>query len=573
VGFQEETQLFRTDWFYFHNYIVRPGGISAYFASFLTQFYAYPALGCVILSLFVAAVYLLLIAIFKRNGAIHVWFVFPFVVPVFLLISCADVAFRLSCPLSLSLVCASFWLYLLIKSKLRFVSGIALYIIVYFIAGGNVLLLVFLILIDELFNKKRSFGYMGGLAACALLLPYVAHRLIYVTPLETAYFCLTPFDPLLLLKAYRVAWITIPCIYLIWRWQTAIQKKSFGEAIKPWKLLVPYVLFIGGITIWGVKAVINTDAEIVSQIAYEAEHGNWDKVLELGRTYKSPENFLLVTFYMNIAYSERGTLLSEMFYHRQIGTPGLFLYWSTQYEISFALSELYYRLGIIPEAEHCAYEAMENRLNEAGAKTLRRLVYTNMIRRDTPGFEKYIGFFERSPLYHQWALQQRAYYEQYKDNPSYEIPGLPKTADYLDFFINNDMPEYNLIVPLRKDVHNKKLFEYLIAAIMLKKDMPTLLKAMKKYYPDMAYSRLPRHLEEALVISKYLLEGQEDSIDKYPIRQETIDRFMQYARESEKANNTYTINRLGQRYGNTFWYYMQFIKPVSKENEKPKARS
>lgn len=570
LSFQEETQLFRTDYFYFHEHISKPAGLMNYIGSFLTQFYINFLVGALILSLAIVLVYLLAMLVNKRSGVKSWLLLLTSVIPVLLLMASADVNIRLSNILSLSFVLGLFLVYQNVGKQYRYVIGCIAYVIAYFVCGGNAMLLICLIIINELFSGQRSLGYMAALLLLAVAVPYLSHLFIYTTTLENSYLALTPYELTVKNNFYTAVWLYIPILYLIWRWVT--RKIEIKEEKAVWKKLITFYILIAGLTTWGVIKITDTNREVVSRMAYEVERGNWDEVIALGKKYTSPENAVLVSYFLNIAHSEKGLMASNMFDYRQTGSLGLFLSWSRHYDLLFYTGELYYRMGIIPEGEHCAFESLVICPNEYGSKPLRRLVYTNMLRQDSLGFEKYIRFFDKSPVYAKWADRQREAYRLYSAGDFKGIENAPKPEVFNDFYINYDQPEYNLIVMLRTNTGNRKVFEYLIASIMLQKQLATFLTAMDKYYKDMGYTQLPKHLEEALIVCRYNLKGKEDTFNKYPVSKETLERFIQYAEESQKATTEPALRHLQAKYGNTFWYYYQYVNPMTLEKAKLENR-
>jgi hypothetical protein len=73
------------------------------------------------------------------------------------------------------------------------------------------------------------------------------------------------------------------------------------------------------------------------------------------------------------------------------------------------LGEIYYRLGMAAIAEHCTFEALVSSPKGPNVQTMRRLVRTNIARRDSATAIKYIGYFERSLAYRGWAQEQCAH--------------------------------------------------------------------------------------------------------------------------------------------------------------------
>ncbi|GHT07648.1 hypothetical protein FACS189432_01690 [Bacteroidia bacterium] len=438
--------------------------------------------------------------------------------------------------------------------------GILAYLSAYFITGGNAILLTALIVIDEFFHEKRSWPYLAGIIAVAVSAPYLAYLFLYITPLKMAYLSLTPFDLPELNKSYRIAWAAIPFIYALWRGAGVKWSTTRGAPTKKPAIWIAFSLvLIFALTLYGLKSATDAKAEYVMQMAYEVERGNWDKVLEMSKNDKM-QNTALVPFFTNIALSEKGLLAAEMFNYRQTGTYGLFNVWKVHYTTLLYIGEQYYRLGMTQEAEHLAYEAMIGSPTEYGSKALRSLVYTTMLRRDTPGFEKYIRKFEQSPTYRHWAKEQRKHYARYRADSTYIIPGAARSLQAADIgFIDHGLPQQNMRFILQTNKGDKKAFEYLIMFSLLQKDLTSFYALFERYYPEMNYEHLPRHIEEALLVYAAATNQQSEFVKKYAISSRTVRQFINYEQESASSN----LAALKTKYGNTYFYYLRNIKPMA----------
>jgi hypothetical protein len=574
ISAHEEMQLFRFEASYFHDYLIRPGGIIRYIGSFLTQYYHFHWLGVLIIVLsIVSASLLLAVACRQKNGAAGfsiLWTMFP----VFLLFPVVSIYFNLSEILGLIF---SFALFLTsnifyrknIKPGLRIGIDLFLCGITCLFAGGNALLFAALVLIREL-NGKRSYVYILSIIAFTAALPYCLHLFVYVATLRRCYFSLTPFESdgsIPFSQPYIIAWLLVPLVF-----QGKFLPKFISKPlnkINPWVFIgFNFALIASIVSFWGIKKFTDKEEEAMSSMTYHAEFGEWDKVLEVGSNYNRDKCDPVITFFTNLALSEKGRLASEMFHYYQPGTTGLFLEWKVlQYQYMWDIGELFYCMGIIPEAEHCAFESMINPFFEYGSRPLRRILYTSMLRRDTGEFNKYARFFEASPVYRKWAQQQREHYAKYQSDTTYVIPGLPRYAKYNDFYADHGQSEYNLIVLLRTEKQNKKAFEYLMASILVQKDMPLFLSAMDKYYLEMGYDQMPRHLEEALLICQVLFEDKAALIDKFPISDAAMADFLKYNDEVRNNKGIKVANFLKKNYGNTFWYYYQYGQPDKVKNK------
>ena len=562
LSYLEEQQLFRTDYFYFQDYMSRPGGLAQYISSFITQFYCVLPLGAVLLSTIIAFTYLLFIKICRKDGSIYKFSAIAYAVPLFLLISCTDVTnVQLSHIVGLAVPLALFAIYIGIKGCMtRYVLGALFYLISYFISGGNAFIFISLLIISELFNNKASYLYIFFCIIICVSVPFAAHKFIYVAKPEVAYLSLTPFNTISFNIHYFIAWLSVPVLYLAWQFILHKMLKVFSINPKVITSICAAAVVFGAVFL--LKNATNHEAEQIAQMAYQTERGNWDKVLELGNRATIKDSVTSV-YFTNIALSEKGELASKMFYFKQTGTYGEFITWKIHYETIFYIGELYYRLGIIQEAEHCAYETLVLSRTEHGSKALRRLVYTSMLLRDEKSFERYINLFEKSPVYASWAKDQRAHFEKYLNDSTYKIPNTPEVLHTSDLLIDYWHPETIIENILETNKGNKKAFEYLIASHLLSHDLNNFYKTMERYYADMNYNEMPRHIQEALLMASMLLKLGEDEISKYNIEKSVSVQFEEFNDLFYKTLSDKSLNlQLEKRFGNTYFYYYLNAQPI-----------
>jgi len=559
--YHEQTQLFRIDSFYFHSFLDVPGGIAAFIGTLFTHFYYYHIIG----ALFVVGVASYLFSLFYRiytyddsGGRL---FLLPFIPAFLLMVSFVDIYFGMAEAVGLLVFLIGFRLYVGNLYKVRYILGFLLIGVVYFIAGGNALLLTVMLFIYELtvitdqpLKTRYKWLYLSLLIIVSALLPLFAYQWVYTISLHKAYFALTPLDFLYPTTANKALWLSFPVIYLCWN--VLLRKISLGK-FNYWKVGLFNGVLALLMTACGAYLTYDRRASMISQMTYDVQHDNWKSVLAVGKAY--PGNNPLACYLVNIALAESGQMPYHMFQYRQIGTSGLFLDRHLSYTMMWHLGEVYYRLGLIPEAEHCAFEALVSYPREPNAQTLRRLVTTNIIRRDSATAAKYIHYFDKSPFYIRWAQQQWVYLDKAMADPDFLIPNTPKPALTGDFFINYREPDRTLFMLLQSNPTHRLAFEYLISYWLLQKNIEQVKLCMDRFYGNMNYPAIPTHYEEALLI--YMATNRLDSefYKQYPISRATRDRFGQFV----QAYNAYQTGKgnlelLKKQFGHTYWYYAYF---------------
>lgn len=555
IGFQEANQFFLNDWLYFETYISKVGGLIDYCGSFLVQFYYYKWLGALIISLLLGLVFVLFMKICEHvEKQTYRYFPIAFLLPVALLFVISDIYIHLTYILAIVFSLFNVYVYLLVPEGLkRYIIGICLYFIVYFVAGGNAILYVALVVFYELFHFKKSYIYLVSLILLSLLIPYLAHLFIYISSFKNTYLAVTPFVLTFPNKMFMAVWLSLPFFLLL---MMILGSKKLPSYEKPLMVLICYNILAIAFMIYGIQKSSEPEMEFIAKMGYEVEQGNWEKVLSLRKDKRDIEQGNhLATFYANIALSEMGLLSSQLFHYPQTGKESFFLDWAPTHFSPWYTCEQYYRLGIVQAAEHCAFEEMMSNKREYGVKPLKRLVITTLLRGDLHNFNKYTNLLERSFIHKQWASQQKKNYELLQKDSLYFIPGIPVYSKLPDIILNYNFPEHDLILFLREQPSNKKLFENLIAYLLLKKDLKAMLYCMNEFYEKMDYKQMPRHFEEALMISRYVVENSDTILGKFSISAEVQTEFMEFTQIASKATNVVSKDLLKERFGNTYWYY------------------
>ena len=120
--FQEQTQLFRFNWFYFNTFLLQPGGLTSYLGAFLTQFNFYPWVGASILSCMLAGKYRLFDSICRPNVKPAYLFVLSFIPVLLWLMALASQLFLTSYLIGVIIALVGFRIYLSFKAPVRYLK-------------------------------------------------------------------------------------------------------------------------------------------------------------------------------------------------------------------------------------------------------------------------------------------------------------------------------------------------------------------------------------------------------------------------------------------------------------------
>lgn len=299
-------------------------------------------------------------------------------------------------------------------------------------------------------------------------------------------------------------------------------------------------------TSWWGKA--DLDREYVLALDVETYFGNSRKVERLAQENRS---FNWATYYYNLHNASQGVLSQRLLAHYQPATLGLFLPVdpSASYlSIQFA-NELWFQLGDMTMAEHCAMLSMIFSPRRTGSRMIKRLAEINLVNGDREAALKYLRILDKTWLYKGWARKRMA------DIPTENLRAwlemkrsLIPTTDTLRQ--GNDVVT-SLRNLLASHPGNKMAYEYLLCYHLLSKNIDAFAE---DYVPGEINSRL---YAEALLIhlARRGKIGVEE-LKQYQIPPETFHDFETYIRLYDKHQGDGTS--LQKEYGRTYWFYYHY---------------
>jgi hypothetical protein len=341
-----------------------------------------------------------------------------------------------------------------------------------------------------------------------------------------------------------------PALYVLWR----LGGRAVGGffRVRPAAALLLSLAGVGGILAHAC-ALRDRTTETILHMYHEIGRGRWEEAIRV-REKASPASRHTV-YLANIALCEAGRMPYEMFRYAQFGPAGLFLDREVSYFSYTFLGEIYFRLGMMQAAEHCAYESLVAWSQKPTAQTLARLAETTLARGDLAACEKYLRFFERTLFYRQWAGERRALVEALRRDPQTAMGPEPAAVAIPEpFFLNYNAPEAMMRKILEGNPRHRKVFEYLMAYYMLSKDPVSAKTLMDRYYAAFDYPSTPPSFEEALLA----YEQATDQPAGYPVSEASRERFRAYLQAARTGAGKAWMEK---RYGQTYWYYLYYVQP------------
>lgn len=342
--------------------------------------------------------------------------------------------------------------------------------------------------------------------------------------------------------------------------------------VKPWKYVyrIPYftirgkktnillfiliiLLYTGGVFYAFVHSY-NRNERIMLMAEKSVKEKRWNDVLaQTGKYMDSGRSNQLISYFHNLALYHTGKLPYHLFdYPQTAGVKALYFPWNSDSRESEYGHFLYEDLGYINEAQRWEFEAMVV-WGETAPHLLNLARYN--IANDRPKVaRRFINLLKQSLFYKTEAEQL----EQL--SPAAEVPGLRNSLP-----LNNEAPvRFANIVNIgpelqylcEQDSTNQMAFEYLMGYLLLSNDVVRFADNLK-FIRHFSYQKMPPVYEEALYIYKLGVGDEAFAQKGFSISEQTEKRFRQYYSLYKNKE----MQKLQAEFGNTYWYYLNFISP------------
>ncbi len=561
--------MFLFDKTFLKEFLLYPGGPAELITQFFLQFFYFNLLGAFFISALSLSIFIIIYKFIKKIGDFKYSLILSFL-PVSLLLIIQN---HYSSPLMLTvkyLFALIFFLaYVKISNRYK-IFIIPLSCLIYYILGGWVYLFYVILCMSHelLFSRdERKYIYAGFSVVVYLIYPYIAARYLFMITLKEAYLYIVPYE------FYHMPFLFKPNLYFylfflslpMLKMGLFVCLKYIKVRIRKQNKLLARFHHISAQSIFIILAAVliltfsfDRQEKKTIQIDYLAEQGRWEELLNL--TPEIEEYDVLVNFNVNRALYHTGQLLDNLFgYPQMTGADVLFLE-NFSRQAAIPTSDLYFDLGHIKAAQVMAYEGHTHL--GYNPRMLKRIVVTNIINEKFVVAKKFLDLLNKSILHKKWVK----YYRNYLFNESLIksdslIQLKRKLIPKVDFFIAiGERSDKDLIELLKENENNKMAFEYLMAYYLLEFWLEDLLEYLGQF-KELGYGKYPRHIEEAILVSRFAYPSKNFKVD-YSINQQTIERFEQFnSILSGFENKEKAKEALEKGFYHTYWYYALYIKP------------
>ena len=571
--FQEQYQMFLFDIGYFLERIVLPGGLADYISEFLVQFYYMPVLGGTIIALLLMSIQAISWGLMKQYGmkAVFPGYLLSFVPSIVLWCAMGDQNLLLSFVVALSGALLMGWIHNRFHNRLvKVVFELVSTALVYWFLGPVVFLYAALMIGDTLMKGKQNGHILSslGYSACLLILT-VAWILLTTQSLQYPLYRI--FSGL---NYYRYPGTVSPLPLGVMIWTVVVvffgmvpDGHAWIKKLQQSKVVMAlaYVLVI--VSSWfGIKA--SFDAMTYDLIDYDflVRTEQWDKIIE--KAEKKQATTPLGVSCVNLALSQKGQLADRLFEFYQNGGEGLFPTFTRDMISPVSTAEIFFRLGMVNDAERYMFEAQEAIPNyRKSARLTRRIIECEIINGNYKVAAKLLRRLQKTLFYSNWANQTMALLGNEKVINRHPIYG--KLRKYRekkqDFLFSDREMDQMLGLLFLNDNHNKMAYEYLMCYELLQRNMEKFVQ----YYPlgrFVGYDHIPRSFQEIL-IGNWMKTHSDPRTIPYSVDAQNVNNtlnFIQLYMQNPKNP------QLGQQpYVSNAWHYMVIQdKEEAKKEEK-----
>lgn len=504
--FQEQYQMFLFDTGYFLERIVLPGGLADYISEFLVQFYYMPVLGGAIIALLLMGIQAAVWGLMKQYGARHDFpgYLLSFLPSIALWCAMGDQNVLLSFVVALFGALVIGWIHNRFHNRLvKVVFELVSTALVYWFLGPVVFLYAALMIGDTLKNAKQKGNVFSGIGYSAVILILTIAWILLTT--QTLQYPLYRIFAGLNYYRYPGAISPLPFVVMVWAvvisflgmipcHRKSLQKLQQSKVV----IVLSYVLVI--VASWfGIKASFDEMTYELIDYDFLVRTEQWDKIIE--KAEKKPATTPLSVSCVNLALSQKGMLADRLFEFYQNGGEGLFPTFTRDMISPVSTAEIFFRLGMVNDAERYMFEAQEAIPNyRKSARLTRRIIECEIINGNYKVAAKLLRRLQKMLFYRNWANQTMALLGNEKAINQHPIYG--KLRKYRekkqDFLFSDREMDQMLGLLFLNDNHNRMAYEYLMCYELLQRDMEKFMQ----YYPlgrFVGYDHIPRTFQEILI--------------------------------------------------------------------------
>ena len=558
--FQEQYQMFLFDTGYFLERIVLPGGLADYISEFLVQFYHIPVLGSAFIALLLMGIQAVVWGLMKQYGARHDFpgYLLSFLPSIALWCAMGDQNVLLSFVVALFGALLMGWIHNRFHNRLvKVVFELVSTALVYWFLGPVVFVYAVLMIGDTLKNAQQKSSILSGIGYSACILILIIAWILLTT--QTLQYPLYRIFAGLNYYRYPGAISPLPFVVMVWAVvipflgmvpcrQKSLQKLQQSKVV----MVLSYVLVI--VASWfGIQASFDELTYEMIDYDFWIRTEQWNKIIE--HAEKKPATSPLGVSSVNLALSQKGQLPDRLFEFYQNGAEGLFPAFTRDMISPVSTAEIFFRLGMVNDAERYMFEAQEAIPNyRKSSRLTRRIVECEIINGNYQVAAKLLRRLQKTLFYSNWANQTMALLGNEKAINRHPVYG--KLRKYRekkqDFLFSDREMDQMLGLLFLNDNHNKMAYEYLVCYELLQRDMEKFMQ----YYPlgrFVGYDHIPRSFQEIL-IGNWMKTHSDPRTIPYSVDAQNVNNTLNFIQLYMQNPKNPQLNQ--QPYVSNAWHYM-----------------
>ena len=573
--YQEQYQMFLFDSDYFLERIVLPGGLADYVSEFLVQFYYIPALGGAIIGLLLMGIQAVVWALMRQYGAKHDFpgYLLSFVPSIALWCTMGDQNVLLSFVVALIGALVMGWIHNRFHNRLvKVVFELVSTALVYWCLGPVVYVYAALLIGDTMLRGHRkgnllsAVGYSAGIVVLTIAwILLTTQGLQY--PLSRIFSGLNyyryPGVTFLMIYVVMALSVVVPFLGMISTSNAKLQKMQQCK----WVMVASYAVVLVA-SVFGIKASFDKMTYELIDYDFLVRTEQWNKIIE--KAEKEPATTPLGVSCVNLALSQTGQLPDRLFEFYQNGGEGLIPIFTRDMILPVSTSEIFYRLGMVNDAERFMFEAQEAIPNyRKSCRLTRRIAECELINGNYKVAAKLLRRLEKTLFYSNWAEQTMALLGNEKAINRHPIYG--KLRKYRekkqDFLFSDREMDQMLGLLFLNDKTNKMAYEYLMCYELLQRDFNKFMQ----YYPlgrFVGYDHIPRSFQEIL-IGNWMKTHSDPRTIPYSVDAQTVNNTLNFIQIYMQNPKNPQLSQ--QPYVSNAWYYMMIQGKAEAKKEEKKA--
>jgi hypothetical protein len=551
--FVEQNQLFLLSDHYFFETVAEPGGLAAWVAGFLVQFFALPLAGSSITALLLTAAGVLTALLCRRaapGASLYLLWGLPV---VSLLCIHFDFNFFYQGTIAFVIALVAMSIYVRIRPPGgRLVAGVVGVPLLFWLCGPVALLFALCVTAWEATGATRRWWLSPVVVIEAVVLAWAALHFSVIGEWRKAFspeFYYT--NALAPGAAIWFGWIALPTVIVAARLCRAVKP---GNRKQELAFAAVQLTILAIVAAAGVNGYIDRKSYQMKKLDHFSRTEQWDKIIEQSQGPIS--NYLYLNL-LNLALAQKGLLAEDIFKYDQRGPDGLFVPRNMTLLPAILHSDINFCAGNVAISQEMAFEAYVSTPGDGNPRMLKRLVQTNIICGEWAVAEKYLDILDKTIFYRRWAANHRRFLN---DNAAVEAdPVLGEKRKCLpsDNFIATSSDQLlTLEAVMRQYPESKTAIEYLGSLALLNKDLETFRALLEENYGTRSLRVLPRSFQEAVII---LWEREPDVWQRYGVSDATMERFGEFRQKLlDNRSKKGVTDIIRSSHGDTFWFYYMF---------------